>query len=159
MRSETWLADQLDFLLSKYFSNIKLSNPVEIKWGKEAKFRFGSIRLYPKSTKGTGGTKGIRRIIRRVSFDKEPKKSIITITSMFKSPKVPIKVVEYTICHELCHYAHGFSSSNKRLFRHPHHGGVVNQELTERGAGDLIGAFKKWLKEYRKMILQKRAHV
>jgi len=70
-----------------------------------------------------------------------------------------VSVVEYTICHELTHYAHGFSSSNKRLFRHPHHGGVVNAELTERGARDLIGAFKKWLKEYRKMILSRRTQV
>ncbi|OGD97698.1 hypothetical protein A3A49_03055 [Candidatus Curtissbacteria bacterium RIFCSPLOWO2_01_FULL_38_11b] len=142
MRSEKWLSDQLELVLSKYFSNIKISNPIEIKWGREAKYRFGSIRLIKP--------KGIKLLSRR-SY---PQKSVITITSMFRSEGISEKVVNYTICHELCHYAHGFSSANKKLFRHPHHGGVVNRELTERGAGDLIGEFKKWLKTYRSEILK-----
>lgn len=149
MRSETWLKDQLDFLLKKYFANIKISNPVEIKWGKEAKFRFGSIRLVkPRGIRIIRGFRSIKNIRKN-----QPQKSIITITSMFRNEAISEKVVQYTIAHELCHYAHGFSSSNKRLFRHPHHGGVVNQELTERGAGDLIDEFKVWLSIYRKKIL------
>ena len=147
MRDEKWLNDKLQFLLKKYFANVKISDPVEIHWGREAKFRFGSIRLIKP--------RGIKLLTKRT----KPAKSIITITSMFKSTKIPVSVVEYTICHELTHYAHGFSSSNKRLFRHPHHGGVVNAELTERGARDLIGAFKKWLKEYRKSILSSREKI
>src|SRR3989344_8663318 len=147
MRDEKWLNDKLQFLLKKYFANIKMHEPIEIKWGRQAKFRFGSIRILKP--------RGLKFLTKRT----KPQKSIITITAMFKSQKIPVSVVEYTICHELTHYAHGFSSSNKRLFRHPHHGGVVNAELTERGARDLIGAFKKWLKEYRKSILSSRTKI
>ncbi len=151
-RDEKWLKGQLDYLLSKYFPNIKMHEPIEICWGREAKFRFGSIRLIkPRIFRKLGGLGSLRKLSKV-----EPEKSVVTITSMFKSPKIPTKVVQYTIAHELTHYAHGFSSSNRRLFRHPHHGGVVNRELTERGAKDLIGAFKKWLKDYRKMILSTR---
>ena len=153
MRSQKWLEDQLIFLLSKYFAGIKVSNPIEIKWGREAKFRFGSIRLLkPRGLRVLRGFRSIASI-----RENQPQKSIITITSIFRNEEIGEKVVQYTICHELCHYAHGFSSSNKRLFRHPHHGGVVNRELTERGAGDLIDAFRLWLKNYRKKILTQRA--
>ena len=144
MRDQAWLQEQLEFLLSKYFANVLLTNPVEIRWGREAKYRFGSIRLItPK--------RGFLNLSK-----KEPEKSIITVTSMFRDEQVPVGVVYYTIAHELCHYAHGFSSTNKRLFRHPHHGGVINRELTERGAEMLIPIFKRWLKEYRKAIMESR---
>lgn len=153
MRSEKWLTDQLDLILGKYFANVEVSNPIEIKWGREAKFRFGSIRLLkPKGLRIIRGFRSLRSI-----RENQPQKSIIVITSMFRNEEIPQKVVQYTICHELCHYAHGFSSSNKRLFRHPHHGGVVNRELTERGAEELIKEFRLWLKSYRKKILSQRA--
>ena len=148
MRSNGWLKDQLDFLLKTYFSDIKISNPIEIKFGREAKYRFGSIRLYSNSKLKIPNPKFL--------FKKVPQRSIITITSLFAKENVSVGVVRYTICHELCHYAHGFSSSNKRLFKHPHHGGIVNKELKERGAEDLISAFKKWLKDYRAQILKTR---
>ena len=78
---------------------------------------------------------------------------MITITSLFAKESIPVEVVRYTMAHELCHYAHGFSSQNRRMFKYPHHGGIVNKELKERGAESLILAFKKWLKIYRKKIL------
>lgn len=78
---------------------------------------------------------------------------------MFAKESVPVGVVRYTIAHELCHYAHGFSSTNKRLFRYPHHGGIVNRELKERGAEELVGEFKRWLRAYRKKILAGRERV
>lgn len=148
MRDQRWLADQLQYLLKKYFSDIKITNPVEIKFGREAKYRFGSIRLIKPRSGRFRGLRGLRGL-----GDLKPQKSIITITSMFKDESIPVKVVQYTIAHELCHYAHGFSSANKRLFKHPHHGGVVNQELKVRGAQDLIVIFKGWLKTYRRKIL------
>jgi len=154
MRDHNWLVDQLNYLLNAYFGDVKISNPIEIKFGREAKYRFGSIKLY--KPRGTKGLRGLGRLIGSVA---KPTKSIITITSMFASESVPVHVVRYTICHELCHYAHGFSSANKRLFKHPHHGGIVNKELTTRGAQNLIFEFKKWLKEYRKKILLHRTTI
>ena len=163
MRDHEWLEEQLGFLLSKYFSGVALTNPIEIRWGREARFRFGSIKLVSyksilrRSTGSTGSTKGIRRVLSKFPVSgQNPKKSVVTVTSMFKDEKIPAGVVQYTIAHELCHYAHGFSSMNKQMFRHPHHGGVINRELTERGAQDLIPIFKKWLKGYRAEILAGR---
>lgn len=144
MRDDKWLQGQLEFLQSKYFANVKQVEPIEINWGRDAKYRFGSIKLIKP--------RGLKILTRRT----KPIKSVITVTSMFKSPKIPTGVVHYTIAHELCHYAHGFSSSNKQLFRHPHHGGVINKELTERGAEELIKPFKVWLKSYRDEIKRGR---
>lgn len=157
MRDHVWLNKQLYFLLKNYFADVPITNPIEIKFGREAKYRFGSIRLVrPRGIKGITSIKGIRGLLKK---QETPQKSIITITSMFARESVPAPVVQYTIAHELCHYAHGFSSANRRLFRYPHHGGVVNGELTERGAKHLIVAFKKWLKIYRKQILGGRVAV
>lgn len=154
MRDHEWLQEQLKFLLSKYFSSVPVTNPIEIKWGREAKFRFGSIKLVSyKSIKRDKSHKGFKDLIR---IGDRPKKSVITVTSMFKDEKIPVGVVQYTVLHELCHYAHGFSSMNRQMFRHPHHGGVINRELTERGAQNLIPIFKKWLKGYRLEILAGR---
>lgn len=138
-RDHQWLSQKLEILLKKYFADIKLTNPLEIRFGREAKFRFGSIKLF-----------------KHKHFWGKPEKSIITITSMFAKEKIPAKVVEYTICHELCHYVHGFSSSNKRMFKYPHHGGIVNKELERRGADGLVVAYKRWLKNYRSQILKKK---
>lgn len=157
MRDNHWLEKQLRTILKKYFADISLKNPIEIRFGREAKYRFGSIKLLKK--RGNKSIKSIRGIKSIVGISPVPKKSIITITSMFKDESVPVKVVQYTIAHELTHYAHGFSSANRRLFKYPHHGGVVNRELKERGAGDLIMAFKKWLKGYRKQILSSRIEI
>lgn len=142
VRDHKWLVDQLEFLLGKYFAGREITNPIEIKFGREAKYRFGSIRLVEP--------RGFR-LFRKLR-DEGPKKSIITITSLFTKTSIPVKVVQYTIAHELCHYFHGFSSANKRLFKYPHHGGIVNRELKERGAGELVTAFKEWLEEYRASI-------
>ena len=155
MRSNVWLKEQLDFLLKNYFSDVKVTNPIEIKFGREAKYRFGSIRLVkPRGLKILRGLRSLRKL-----NDQSPRKSIITITSMFAKESVPEDVVLYTIGHELCHFAHGFSSQNRQMFKYPHHGGIVNKELKDRGAEDLILAFKKWLKIYRKKILAGKTSV
>lgn len=152
MRDNSWLKKELEYLLKTYFNDIVITNPIEIKFGREAKFRFGSIRLVKPR-----GIKSLKLLMSLKSLkNTQPQKSIITITSMFASEAIPVDVVRYTISHELCHYAHGFSSSNKQLFKHPHHGGVVNRELDKRGAHHLTVEFKKWLKQYKKKILAGR---
>ena len=159
MRDKNWLDSQLQYLLRNYFSDVKITNPIEIKFGREAKYRFGSIKLI-RSTKGIKSKKISNFEFRISNFARRvPQKSVITITSLFAKESIPVDVVRYTIAHELCHFAHGFPSQNRRMFKYPHHGGIVNKELKDRGAESLILAFKKWLKIYRKRILSGKISV
>lgn len=129
IRDNNWLLSRLDYLWSKYFPDVAQSNKVFIKFGRFAKYRLGSIRL-----------------------NRQTKASYITITAMFKDEKVPAEVVDHTIGHELVHYAHGFSSSNPRLHKYPHAGGVVRKEMAERGMEYLHQSYKQWVKLYRKKL-------
>lgn len=126
-REDKWLLSRLDELWTKHFSDIPQTNRIFIKFGRFAKYRLGSIRL-----------------------DHKTKASFITITSMFKDPKVPQEVIDHTIGHELVHYSHGFSSTHPRLFKYPHAGGVVKKEMGERGMEYLYEAYTSWVKLYRK---------
>lgn len=132
-RDNIWLLSRLDFIWSRYFSDIPQTNKVFIRFGRNAKYRLGSIRLNRKT-----------------------KASFITITSMFKDPKIPPEVVDHTIGHELVHYAHGFSSVHPRLHKYPHAGGVVKKEMEARGMGYLHRAYRKWVKEYRNKLIGSR---
>ena len=125
-RDNAWLKQRLDDLWANYFSDVEVTNPVVIRFGRYSKYRLGSIRLNRKS-----------------------KISQITITGMFKKLSIDSRVVDQTIAHELCHYAHGFSSFRPRLHKYPHYGGVINKELRLRGLEALIRAYSKWVKEYR----------
>lgn len=125
-RDDRWLLSRLDYLWSKYFQDVAQTNKVFIKFGRHAKYRLGSIKLNRKT-----------------------KASYITVTAMFKDLKIPSGVVDHTVGHELVHYAHGFSSTNPRLHKYPHAGGVVKREMTERGMGHLHDAYQAWVKEYR----------
>ena len=128
-RDDAWLLSRLDFLWSNFFDNVKQVNPVFIHFGRYSRFRLGSIRL-----------------------ERTSKHSFITITGMFKDESIPVEVVDHTIAHELCHYAHGFSSPNPRLHKYPHHGGVIKKELENRGLQYLVKAYVLWLKSYRKSL-------
>lgn len=129
LRDNNWLLSRLDFIWSKYFSDIPQTNKVFIRFGRNAKYRLGSICL-----------------------DKKTKASYITITSMFKDLKAPAEVVDHTIGHELVHYTHGFSSTHPKLHKYPHAGGVVKMEMEKRGMGHLYKAYKNWMKEYRSSL-------
>lgn len=129
-RDNNWLLSRLDLLWDKYFPDVPQKNKVYIRFGRYAKFRLGSIRL-----------------------NRRTKATLITITSMFKNPGIPSEVVDHTIGHELVHYTHGFSSPVPRLHKYPHAGGVVRLEMKERGMGYLSDAYKKWIKRYRKDLL------
>lgn len=128
-RDNIWLLSRLDFIWSNYFADVPQTNKVFIKFGRFAKYRLGSIKL-----------------------NRTTKSSYVTITSMFKDLSIPSEVVDHTIGHELVHYAHGFSSTQPRLHRYPHAGGVVKREMEERGMGYLHDAYREWVKEYREKL-------
>jgi hypothetical protein len=128
-RNDKWLITRLNSLWESYFGNVSVENPVFIRFGRYSRFRLGSIRL-----------------------DRYSKSSFITVTGMFKDPTIPVEVVDHTIAHELCHYAHGFSSTKPRLHKFPHHGGIIKKELESRGMHKLVKAYAVWLDEYRKTL-------
>ncbi len=128
-RDDKRLLSRLDYLWTNFFDNVDQVNPVFIKFGRYSRFRLGSIRM-----------------------ERTSKNSYITITGMFKNEEIPVEVVDHTIAHELCHYAHGFSSPNPRLHRYPHHGGVIKHELEGRNLHYLVKAYKTWLKKYRETL-------
>ncbi len=136
-RDQKWLDGLLGAIWQRFFPDIKKVNPVEIKWGRYARFRFGSIRL----VQSRFGTRD---------------KSVIIITRMFQSTKVPDKVVAYTVAHELAHYAHGFSSKHARASQYPHAGGMVDRDLKKRGLGHVVTAYKEWLKGYRTEVIAEK---
>ncbi len=129
-RDNIWLLSRLDFIWSKYFSDVDQTNPLQIKFGRYSKYRLGSIKL-----------------------DRKTNRSHITITSMFKNQSIPTEVVDHTLAHELVHFAHGFSSKRARLHKYPHAGGVVQREMEQRGVGHLNKAYKSWIKQYRKQLM------
>lgn len=128
-RDNKWLLSRLDYVWTNYFPNVAQTNRVFIRFGRNARFRLGSIKL-----------------------DKRTGNSIITLTGMFKATAIPQEVIDHTIAHELCHYTHGFSSPAPRLHKYPHHGGIIKKELENRGLGHLVKAYKLWIREYRKKI-------
>lgn len=137
-RDNLWLKLRLEHIWSNYYSDLKKSNTVMVTFGRYARFRFASIKYEQKSLFAKGVT-------------------IITVSSMFRSEKVPDNVVLYSLAHELSHYAHGFSSVEKKRHRHPHKGGVVDKEIESRGLGELVIAYKIWLKEYKQMVKEGRS--
>lgn len=128
-RDNAWLVSRLDYLWRNFFGDVKQENPVKIRFGRYSKYRLGSIR-----------------------YSNSSKVSLITITGMFKKGSIPVEVVDQTIAHEMCHYAHGFSSPKTRLHKYPHHGGVINKELRSRNLDCLIKAYSKWVREYKKTL-------
>ncbi len=127
MRSHTWLIGLLNNTWQKYFADLERLNDVSIVFGRNAKRRLGSIRQVAPRDKNS--------------------LTIITITGYFRDENVPEYIVTSTIAHELCHYAHGFASPHPKYSRHPHHGGIVDIELKNRGLGDQLKAQKLWLKQ------------
>lgn len=129
VRDDNWLLSRLDHLWSEHFADVPQSNKVFIKFGRVAKFRFGSIRLDPKSNH-----------------------SVILINGLFRDQSVPQEVVDHTIAHELVHYTHGFSSPHKKIYTHPHKGGIIDKEMTKRGLNKLVQSYKVWIKDYKKTL-------
>jgi hypothetical protein len=123
-RDDTWLYQLLDHTWDTYFSDVPQENDVRIAFGRKTKNRLGSIRVDPSDV----------RI------------SIITLNGLFREALVPDFVIEATLVHELCHYAHGFNSPIAQKYRHPHAGGVMKREFAERGLEQLYKNQRHWLK-------------
>ena len=129
MRDNKWLLFRLDEIWRNHFSEVSQINPVTIRFGRSALYRFGSIRLNYST--------GVSQII---------------VNGRFRDPKYPQEVIDHTIAHEMVHYAQGFSSPNPKLHRYPHRGGVIDRELTDRGLKNLVVFYKKWVKSYMKTL-------
>lgn len=127
MRDNAWLENRLNKIWSKYFADVKRKNPIVVRFGRNALYRFGSIRL-----------------------DLRTKSSYITINGNFQKETLPVQVIDHTLAHELVHYAQGFSSENLRLHQYPHRGGVIDKELRERGLNHLVLFYRNWVSKYKK---------
>lgn len=130
-RDDAWLLSRLNTIWEGYFTDVPQSNPVFIQFGRYARLRFGSIKL-----------------------DRRTGRTHITISGMFKEEGIPAEIVDHTIAHELCHYTHGFSSLHPRLHKYPHEGGVIKSEMASRGLLHLHTAYNKWVKTYRKKLVE-----
>lgn len=123
MRNNDYLKQKLAMIWQEYFSDIEKKNEVNISYGRKAKKRLGSIRA----------TKSL------------PIKTKILINGHFKKKSIPDCVIEATIAHELCHYAHGFASPLPKMFKYPHRGGSIEREMKRRGMDELVSREEEWL--------------
>lgn len=123
MRDQAWLENLLEAIWQQHFHDVAATTPIEIRYGKRARARLGSL-----------------------SYDRQRNVATIRLTRLFTDPKVPDMVIKATLVHELIHYAHGFHGSTRPKYDYPHRGGVIAQEFAERGLDDLYEAQKRWLK-------------
>ncbi len=134
IRSSKWLKDRFEYLKQRYFSDIEIKNNIIVKFGRPCKTRLGSIK------------KG-RRI--------ENFNSIITINGHFRDPQIPSYVVDAVLAHEFMHYGHGFASPHEQAYDFPHQGGVIDNDLKERGLYDILQSEKVWIKKNWEAYLKK----
>lgn len=123
-RSHKWLKNRLEIIWQKHFPDIAIANNVIVKFGRPSMTRLGSIKL-----------------------GRNKENTIITINGYFIDPEIPEFVVDAVLAHELTHYAHGFCSPHKQVYRHPHLGSVVKNEMVDRGLHDLLKLEKRWVKD------------
>jgi hypothetical protein len=125
-RDHKWLNNRLALIWHRYYPDVQIANNVFVKFGRPAITRLGSIKYGRK---------------------KENPNTIITINGFFTDPEIPEFVIDAVLAHELTHYAHGFCSPLEQAYRHPHQGGVVKNEMKDRGLNQLLKSEKKWIKE------------
>jgi len=140
MRDDNWLAENMYQIWEDHFSDVPRKNLVIIRFSKRSSRQLGAISWLKNKTKK------IAKLVADHGPADDPKVTLIVITSFFKDPLIPDYVVRGTIAHELCHYAHGFSSPLKQVYEHPHKGGVIRKEMIQRGLGEVYKESKKWLK-------------
>ncbi len=144
MRDNKFLENLLYDVWENSFCDTPRKNLVVIKFGKYSKRQLGCISLARKGTKIKSLMKS-----KEEEYDVQDEKSIsvITITRYFKDDIVPEYVIRATIAHELCHYAHGFSSPLEKRYSKPHQGNIINKELKKRDLLEEQRIADKWLKE------------
>lgn len=125
-RTNRWLADRLEWLAGRYFADVPINNRLQVRFSRPVKTRLGSITT--RKLKG------------------QPPISLISINGLFRDDGVPESVIDAVLGHEFIHYAHGWHSPLPRLYRHPHRGGVVDQELRDRGLSQVLIQQNKWVK-------------
>src|SRR5438445_748122 len=108
LRDNRWLESRFAYLWTNYYSDVRKGYPIEVKFGRPARYRFGSICNHGRHCR-------------------------ILINPLFARPEVPEYVVDATIAHELAHYVHGYGSGLPKLHAHPPRGGVIDKEMAKRG--------------------------
>jgi len=129
MRNNDWLEAKLNTIWDKSFSDINRKNTIFIIFGRNARTRLGSIRA------------------KRDTWTGKHQDTQIIVTGFFKDERVPEFIIDVTIAHELCHYAHGFFSPLPQLSKYPHQGGIVERELKRRGFANDLDKQHQWLKQ------------
>src|SRR5918912_973139 len=121
-RDHAWLQARFRHLWDTYYSDARIGYPIEVKFGRSARYRYGSIY-------NTG------------------RQCRITINGLFAHPEIPEYVVDATLAHELAHYVHGYGSGLPKLHSHPHRGGVIDKEMQRRGCFFLEEKAGAWRRE------------
>ncbi len=143
-RDNQWLEKIMFDLWEDHFNDVPRKNLVLIKFGRRSKRQLGCIKWVRGNTK-------VKEILRKhkndIAYQDDKRITLITISSLFKSERVPEYVVKSTIAHEMIHYAHGFFSPLNQIYNHPHKGGLIRKEMEKRGLGGIYRMSKKWLKD------------
>lgn len=120
-RDDRWLEARLRHLWDTYYRDVAPGYPIQVRFGRRARYRFGSI------------------------FSRH-QTCFIRVNALFAHPDVPEHVVDATLAHELAHYVHGYDSGLRKLHMNPHRGGVVDAEMKKRGCFFLEEEASVWRK-------------
>lgn len=140
IRDHNWLKYRLETIWTNHYPDVALKNNVFVRFGRKSKTRLGSITL------GKRNTPACQSYASGIAGRENPN-TIITINGHFIDPFIPEYVVDAVLSHELTHYAQGFCSPHEQAFRHPHRGGVVKNEMKDRGLTAILKAEKIWIKK------------
>lgn len=121
MRDSIWLQKRLEQIWELLFPDTPKLNDVLIIFKGKSFRKFGHIK--------------------KLGLDTE-----IAINSLFQYELIPEYIIDITIAHELTHYMHGFNSPLKRLYKHPHKGGIVIRELKKKGFSSMLKKEKVFIK-------------
>jgi len=144
MRNREFLENILYDLWENSFCDIPRQNLVIIKYGKYSKRQLGSIKLANRNTKIKGL---LKKKEKEYKIQDDKRVTVITVSRYFQNEVVPEFVVRAVIAHELCHYAHGFSSPLQKKFSKPHQGSIVKKELIKRELFEEQKKADKWFKD------------